>query len=642
MIGHFPIPYPDELVYSICARFSDRVHYRSPLSVLEELLGTKTGTAIAGLPTHLAHLVANLPPGYPATVDGFIDQHTLLPFYAPFLLTDNLRRLYADMRSMNAKGVQGYVSAATSGLPMPKWLRFCPMCVEADREQWGECYWHRAHQISGVAACPTHAVWLEQSNERIRFRKQSKEFVPAERAIRPMPPRPLNLSNTGHQMALQLARDAHWLLHQVHLPTDLETLQKRYRVVLIHRDLATPSGLLHRQKIWREFRSYYPPELSRLLNCDLDKRITALWLSHLVHDPRRLYHPIHHLLMIHFLGYSLSEFLGGGMPTEYRPFGEEPWPCLNPASDHYLQPVIRECPWTYRRYEKSVPIGTFTCPLCGFVYTRRGPDRVPEDRFRRCPSIKTCGPVWEAALRRLWNTPSTNLDQIGRRLGIGRELVRKYAAYLDLPSSRPGNPKKVQLPKLIRRANDLSPTPLPWEDYRARWLAHVKEHPGIGRSKLARANWPVYHWLRRFDPEWLESNMPPCATGGRPPWHANWEERDRQLADEVEKIATSIRNVPGCPTHVNRSFIGRETGKQVWLYDNLDVLPLTARVLSNVIETREDWSVRKIAWAVEQYLQESLCPSRTKLMQRANITFQMAQHPQVRAALDAALHQLSQ
>jgi len=245
-------------------------------------------------------------------------------------------------------------------------------------------------------------------------------------------------------------------------------------------------------------------------------------------------------------------------------------------------------------------------------------------------------------LRRLWNTPNTNLDQIGRQLRIDRELVKKYAAYLDLPSSRPGNPKKVQLPKLIRRANDLSPTPLPVEDYRTRWLAHVKEHPGISRSELTKANGSVYHWLRRFDPEWLESNMPPCAKGGRPVWHANWEERDRQLADEVEKIATSIRNVPGCPIHVNRAFIGRETGKQVWLYQNLDVLSLTAKTLANVIETHEEWAVRKIKWAVEQCLQESRCPSRTNLMQRASISYKLAQHPQVQAALDAALHRLRQ
>jgi hypothetical protein len=36
MIAYFPNPYPDELLYSLCARFSDRMQF-----------GTETGTMLA-------------------------------------------------------------------------------------------------------------------------------------------------------------------------------------------------------------------------------------------------------------------------------------------------------------------------------------------------------------------------------------------------------------------------------------------------------------------------------------------------------------------------------------------------------------------------------------------------------------------
>ena len=41
MIGFFPDPYPDELLYSVLARFQSRVQYPSRESLVRELFGTK-------------------------------------------------------------------------------------------------------------------------------------------------------------------------------------------------------------------------------------------------------------------------------------------------------------------------------------------------------------------------------------------------------------------------------------------------------------------------------------------------------------------------------------------------------------------------------------------------------------------------
>ncbi|WP_180267380.1 hypothetical protein [Nostoc linckia] len=46
MLCAFPDPYPGELVYSICARFQERVQYPSLRSTVEDLFQTKN--AIAG------------------------------------------------------------------------------------------------------------------------------------------------------------------------------------------------------------------------------------------------------------------------------------------------------------------------------------------------------------------------------------------------------------------------------------------------------------------------------------------------------------------------------------------------------------------------------------------------------------------
>jgi len=50
MIGYFPEPYPDELFYSLCARFGDRMKYANKLTVARDLFGKSTATAVVDLP----------------------------------------------------------------------------------------------------------------------------------------------------------------------------------------------------------------------------------------------------------------------------------------------------------------------------------------------------------------------------------------------------------------------------------------------------------------------------------------------------------------------------------------------------------------------------------------------------------------
>jgi hypothetical protein len=76
MITCFPDPYPDELLYSICARYGERVRYPNQRKFLiQELFGSKCSSATVGLPCHLAHLISVLPPGHSYTVKRLIDNH---------------------------------------------------------------------------------------------------------------------------------------------------------------------------------------------------------------------------------------------------------------------------------------------------------------------------------------------------------------------------------------------------------------------------------------------------------------------------------------------------------------------------------------------------------------------------------------
>lgn len=62
MLGFFPDPYPDELLYSACARYMDRLKYPNQRTGIQELFGAAQTPAIVDFPNRLDNLIKSLPP----------------------------------------------------------------------------------------------------------------------------------------------------------------------------------------------------------------------------------------------------------------------------------------------------------------------------------------------------------------------------------------------------------------------------------------------------------------------------------------------------------------------------------------------------------------------------------------------------
>lgn len=63
-----------------------------------------------------------------------------------------------------------------------QYLRFCPLCVNEDRETYGETYWHRKHQIRNMGICTKHRCRLMESVVPAKS-EQSYTFFPAENHV---------------------------------------------------------------------------------------------------------------------------------------------------------------------------------------------------------------------------------------------------------------------------------------------------------------------------------------------------------------------------------------------------------------------------------------------------------------------------
>ncbi|MBN1137233.1 MAG: TnsD family transposase [Anaerolineae bacterium] len=644
MIGYFPEPYPDELFYSLCARFGDRMKYANKLTVARDLFGKSTATAVVDLPRYLGRFVDALPPGHACkSVDRLINDHTLLPFYAPFQPLGRLTRIREDM--IGDEGASPYMR--TGLLPTlirrPPWLRFCPVCVASDRERVGECYWHRVHQLPGVEICPIHEVVLENSSARAYGSKSRNEFTTAERAIGPK-----STDSHGlfpfHGHLLPLAQDASWLLSQIDLAVGPELLHARYKLALLDRGLGSHNGLVKVSRLIESFKAHYPPELLTLLHCELDGQSRDNWLIRIVRSLNGFRHPLRHLLLIHFLGHTMQTFLQ--LPTERHPFGRGPWPCLNRASLHYRELRVQDCQVEYDRAGRFR--GTFACE-CGFVYSRRGPDRSEADRFR-IGTYKSFGPLWEEKFKTLWEDPNTNPTQIAEQLGIDRSTVTRHAAAVGLRFPPPGASIQKDSRMLSAAGHWAGPavSSETRDEYREQWLSILREYPEAGRHSL-QADWPVLCcWLRRHDTDWFNEHLPPrrapiASRTKLPPPRVNWAERDEQLADQVRTVVQQLLKRPGRPVRISTAAICREIRQLKVLQSAMDRLPLTSTALAELTESHEGYAVRRIHWVAALYQEEQVCPMRSQFVSRASLKPELLRKwPLAQQALESALQNLQQ
>jgi hypothetical protein len=649
MITCFPDPHPDEIFYSVCARYSDRMKYPSRRAVIRDLYGKRRVCPVVDLPTCFDALISNFPPGHKYSADKFIDDHTLCPFYGPFLQVEQFHRLREDMHRDNGKGLQYRIGNISSSVLLPNYFRFCPICVKEDEKCFGELYWHRIHQAPGVLICPIHRAFTQTSSVLARNVSSSGLFVSAQQGIVIAPSTFLDPSNLSHTILLEITCDIAWLLTQPHLELDSMSRHQRYSSTLKECGLLTEGGLVRRGELKRAFEDHYPFGLLSLLHCELGKNTEENWLDRLLGQGRSsVYnqHPLYHILLIHFLGYSMATFFHppnkDDLPfvSNNLPFGEGPWPCLNATSDHYLQLTIKTCQISYDHERERKPKGMFSCE-CGFIYTRKGPDSAIKDRYR-IGKIRVFGAIWERKLQALWKDNNLSLDQIADQLGVTRSTVKAHAHDLELPPRlskvRRREFQLIRIPKRTSKDGKEESKQAKRNSYRKAWLLTQKGEDDLGKNYPRRERKKIFDWLKKNDKEWLEKHPRKIQQRQGFP-RVDWQSRDKRIAEEVETEAMRLRNLPGRPIHISIRCISRNISRTALIPHHLDKLPLTSKILAEVAESYEQWSVRRIWWAADIARREPLRLSPSQLLYNARAKY-YANVPCVKEALDAAMQSL--
>ena len=161
MIAFFPEPYPDELAYSWFSRYHVRSGHMTFSTTATDLFvehGKRPSVEfIIPLTEDVKRVIE-----YYLPYHQFIEKHTMFPYYSRFIPLERRLSAWEMLQEGNRRFADALYITKNKGIQRPH-LRYCPICAQADRGQYGETYWHRHHQLPWVSVCPEHRYRLLNS-----------------------------------------------------------------------------------------------------------------------------------------------------------------------------------------------------------------------------------------------------------------------------------------------------------------------------------------------------------------------------------------------------------------------------------------------------------------------------------------------
>lgn len=530
--------------------------------------------ATVDLPAHIKYLSKQLNNIY--TVDQLISNHTLYPYYTTFLSKQRAEKIQILMSEGSPRGeVHFSLGLAASTVYRPKYLRYCKECIKEDTKTYNEPYWHRSHQIPGVYFCPIHKVGLIESTVFSPTREHKFEYVPLSQLE--VGQSSLKITNSKWKSHLLLIAECSYeILKNQNKFIDIS---KGYKAYLNENGYITAGSRIRFKSLIYDFIDFFSIDLLEYLNCKIDLKSDDTWFHKIIRGGSGGTHPLRHILVQIFLRVNISE------QKNNIPFGDGPWPCLNKAAEHFMKNTINECNIT-RDYKTGFPVGTFRCS-CGFEYSRKGPDKSKEDRYK-IGRIKSFGSVWMDKLKE-YNQKDLSLRAKARLLGVDPITVKKYMNH-PITINRDEDKLDNQMEKIKRRE---------------RFLISIKETKG-NSIPISKLNSRDYLWLYRHDREWLNQNIPQSQNNKKKGDVVDWQARDNKVLDEVKNAFYLLQN-ESKPKKISISELSRNMDDNLgdFLHNCLNKLPRTKDYINSIIQTTEQYQIVRLEWAASELQKES-------------------------------------
>lgn len=585
MLPFFTDPYPNELIYSAIARYH---FYHGSINfkdTLEELFQSRTIGASLEIGSRFTLLVENIGPNH--LVESLMADHSIYPYYAPFLSKVRQKNILTDVKENGGK-LHHRIGMTAGSICRKNGIYYCSKCAFEDIERYGEPFIHREHQLQGIDYCANHKCKLRKyaSDSSLRSRL---EYIRFEEQLLDLTTSEEEDVNEYREIQIRLAEMANQLFQIPLNQYSNEEVKLKYRTLFRKYNLINFSNQVKQEELHKSFIESFPQGFLEKYECTVDYQVRENWLKLLLQNVSTTIHPFRHLLVLYFLGEDIISFMK--VDVDNGPFGKGPWPCLNKIASHYRKEVITNISLDRR---KGGFVGIFSCS-CGFVYSRRGPDINGEDKYT-IYHIYRYGEEWLKKLQEL-NEKGLNLKEIAEVLYVSSGTVKKYLI-------NPSEAKKVN-PRISK--------------YRLEMLRFIEKFPHYKRSDIYKELPRIYDYLRFNDKEWFNTNMPPRRNKIQPKHTVNWELRDQEYYEKIRKFQKEFKE-PEKPIRFSMKFIGRRLGILGCLENSLIKMPKTNELLTEITESVREFQYRRCKILIDKMLLNNEPVSLWKVREKCNIT----------------------
>ncbi|KAA0889834.1 TnsD family Tn7-like transposition protein [Oryzomonas rubra] len=609
----FPAPAPDETVYSVFVRSVIRSGLLEEV-ILRVLTGQRFKYALNGsIPGYIASIAYHVPSGHLFQDPGYIvANHTCFPyftFFAPASVRHELFKKTTEVDHIStirlSLGLTRYPIPA-----QPPTHRYCPQCTAQQKQVYGFSFFQRQHQLPGVLVCAKHKSVLYHGCAICgTYPIRRHALIPGcclceNYAPLPVVPAPENL-----EPLIWLARESEYLLKSN------GTIHGTPRVAIKNAMLdkgMCKGGLVLPEKIADAIDERFGMEALQLLGINTWQGARpASWLRRLFDVKQRDLVGKPAVLMLLVLGSvfrSVKNFeeLHEGTGTVSAPVAHAPVK-LNERlpgvlqvlveKDFKLQNVMDHFHASYGTLIRELRRLKATVPLSPKMHKKLGPilEQVRADLRAGKPK-----------------------NAIMRQYGLCEETI--ILIELDQPDLNG-----------VHRESARAATR---DNHRRAVTKFIQENPGAVRCDIMTRLPGSYDFMARCDREWFLKQFPTrkkAAARQRTP-RCDWEGFDRDKTEELERQTVEQCAANDCPVYLSKNALLKKLGIQSRYRMNVDKFPKLSEALSRHVETYDEFVVRRITWAIKQYVGTDMILSMNGLRRIARLPAHLIQEKKMLVA----------
>lgn len=169
-----PKAFPDETLYGIVSRFG-WLNGLADQDACEFLFGRQNRPLVSDVLADLEHFCMATEYAYGGP-NEVVSTLTLWPFFLNMATHPAIETPVSGL--VSAKRPPSEFGLAGLSNSQPHVWRMCRDCITQDLKTFGVAYWHRTHQLPGVAACLVHGQQLHEV--RIPYWARQKHFLEPE------------------------------------------------------------------------------------------------------------------------------------------------------------------------------------------------------------------------------------------------------------------------------------------------------------------------------------------------------------------------------------------------------------------------------------------------------------------------------